>query len=1293
MVRFPFRLLLQAAAAITICVTMMAADPAHAVTKTVCAKSGSEFAFDSSHSSGDTTSGMKAKLSNPAYFGSGGAVAPEDIAFSTLATVDAASLANCTIFIGGGFQENLSAAEGAAILNWVNGGPDRAVIGGCDQATNQTCSIFGRTLTQFASGAGVTLTQNIAYNPLTCGGVGTVNTFGGQASAISTVASDTILATHDGGVQAGNPAATTDDLLDPTFLITADADMFANSGNEATANATDAPSGITDNPTATRPQGVFVLNVFKFTLDGLAGRSANPQCFDSYNDLADLSLTVNASNASPTIGAETVITVTVTNNELAGGSEPNDVEATIPVPAGMTFVAGSASATQGSYDNTTGTWDIGTMAAATTVTLTYRLAPVTAGSPTLLAEITNSGLPDTDSAPNSSFGTDDQDDGLADDDEGQVNFFVPQPFVCDGTLYQIATSNSTLKELTFTDTGSGYTANLTDVDSAGQQVNAGWGFNEVDDLIYGVRSGSRELWRIDSDGVFEQIVTLGASFANGSNAGDVLPNGTMVYKQNNTTWQLADISTPKSPVDLGSINLSTGLNVIDFALNPNDGMIYGVENTSNQLFYVDISGGAGPATPEFFGPSTFTGSYGAAWFDEDGRLYLYDNNSNEISIVNVGSSGSGSGNATVLAVSVDEEGGINDGAYCRGPSPVPLGSIAGTVYSDQNYDDARNGGEPGLGPDILVSLYYDNGTPADPGDDTFIDSVDTAADGSYLFDGMVTNQTYRIEVDEADPELPPNFTIGTPNPLTGVIVTANNTTAGQDFGFDPGAADLSITKTAEDAGGAPISSAQAGDTVIWVLSVTNDGNGIASNVRVSDIIPSGFTYVSDDAPPAGDTYDFALGIWLVNDILVGATETLRITTQANGSGDDTNYAEIISSSLPDPDSDPNTGRLTDDLGDGIPDDDEAAYTVSLGQGGTVLSGQVFLDNGGGGGAAHDAVRNGNEAGTTAATVAIYDGGGTLLATPPLTGNGLWSYTLPVGYSGAVTVSALPVPGVLTISEQTAALPGLSNPDPHDGSITFLPVSGASYTALDIGVVSEPSLTQDQDVGAAAGQTVLLPHVYTATTSADVTFTYSNVSVNPPNAFSAALFEDINCDGAPDTAVSTTRAVVAGETVCLISRVTVSSGAGPGAQLGYTLSATSAFTGTAKNSIAANEDTVSTGGGSQLALQKTVRNVTKGGAEGASNQGDIGDVLEYRIIMSNPGNDPAINITVNDKTPAYTVLSVPIPSPVAVASGVTCSVVTPASNTAGYAGPVEWSCPGTFPPGGTGALTFQVTISP
>ncbi len=66
-----------------------------------------------------------------------------------------------------------------------------------------------------------------------------------------------------------------------------------------------------------------------------------------------------------------------------------------------------------------------------------------------------------------------------------------------------------------------------------------------------------------------------------------------------------------------------------------------------------------------------------------------------------------------------------------------------------------------------------------------------------------------------------------------------------------------------------------GDTIIYTISVTNNGIAQATNVSLTDVLPTGVTYVSD--VPSQGVYENATGIWTIGTIDNGATATLNIS--------------------------------------------------------------------------------------------------------------------------------------------------------------------------------------------------------------------------------------------------------------------------------------------------------------------------------------------------------------------------------------------------------------------------------
>jgi uncharacterized repeat protein (TIGR01451 family) len=83
-------------------------------------------------------------------------------------------------------------------------------------------------------------------------------------------------------------------------------------------------------------------------------------------------------------------------------------------------------------------------------------------------------------------------------------------------------------------------------------------------------------------------------------------------------------------------------------------------------------------------------------------------------------------------------------------------------------------------------------------------------------------------------------------------------------------ADLEIIKSVSD------KAAYNGDIIIWTIIVKNNGAGTAVNAVVTDKLPSGVVYDSDDSH---GSYNSVTGIWNVGDLASGESASLRIYTK------------------------------------------------------------------------------------------------------------------------------------------------------------------------------------------------------------------------------------------------------------------------------------------------------------------------------------------------------------------------------------------------------------------------------
>lgn len=113
--------------------------------------------------------------------------------------------------------------------------------------------------------------------------------------------------------------------------------------------------------------------------------------------------------------------------------------------------------------------------------------------------------------------------------------------------------------------------------------------------------------------------------------------------------------------------------------------------------------------------------------------------------------------------------------------------------------------------------------------------------------------------------------------------------------------DLSVTKAVS----AP--SPLAGDVITFTIIAKNNNTTLgASNVILTDLLPSGYTFIS--ANQAG--YNKSTGVWNIGSLVATGTTTLTISALVNDSGVYNNTASISSNTMPDDVSANNTATAT-----------------------------------------------------------------------------------------------------------------------------------------------------------------------------------------------------------------------------------------------------------------------------------------------------------------------------------------------------------------------------------------------
>jgi len=122
------------------------------------------------------------------------------------------------------------------------------------------------------------------------------------------------------------------------------------------------------------PDGILSIPVGVSDITGLR--------YGITNVVSDMAVTKTIDNPNISVGNNVVFTITVTNN---GASANTGVMVTDLLPAGYSYV--NSTMTTGTYNNGTGTWNIGNMANTATATLTITATVLAAGSYTNTAAV------------------------------------------------------------------------------------------------------------------------------------------------------------------------------------------------------------------------------------------------------------------------------------------------------------------------------------------------------------------------------------------------------------------------------------------------------------------------------------------------------------------------------------------------------------------------------------------------------------------------------------------------------------------------------------------------------------------------------------------------------------------------------------------------------------------------------------------------------------------------------------------------------------------------------------------
>ncbi|MDJ0791011.1 MAG: SdrD B-like domain-containing protein [Acidimicrobiia bacterium] len=639
---------------------------------------------------------------------------------------------------------------------------------------------------------------------------------------------------------------------------------------------------------------------------------------------ADLELAKSVDDATPLRGGQVTFTIDVDN---AGPNDATGVVVEDVLPAGLTFDAYTAS--QGSYDDTTGVWAVGDLAVGLTARLEIT-ATVDTDSPAVnSAAVTAADQVDPDSTPDNDVPTEDDQDAVSITPEPVADLRLAKtadtvvPQIGDTVTFTIDVTNdgpSPAAGVSVSDTLPAGVTYASDTASQGTYDDA-TGSWDVGDLAVGQTETLLIRAVVDVDTVIVNVAEVSAATefdpdstpANGDASEDDYDTATL------SPTPLIDLEVTKS-VDVATPNVGSDVTFTVSVSNAGPSDATGIELT-------DLL----PADLTYVSDSPSVGSY-----DETTGVWT------------VGDLNAGDTESLLITATVTTATAVNNVAQVTAADQVDADSTPDN--DDPTEDDQDSVSVTGQLIDLEVTNTVDRPIVA-PGDTvTFTVTVTnegpSAATGVTLTDVLPPGVTYVS--DTASGAFDPTtgvWTVGSLSPggaasfqivvtvdalgshtAVAQVTTADqpdvDSTPGNDAPGEDDQADATVTATLADVSVTKTTSTgviDLGSAVVFTITVTSEGPDDATGVVVGDDLPAGLLYQS--AVPSQGVFDTITNQWTVGDLAVGQTETLLLTAAGTASGTYTNVAEVVAMDQQDADSTPDNGDASED--------DQASATVQV----------------------------------------------------------------------------------------------------------------------------------------------------------------------------------------------------------------------------------------------------------------------------------------------------------------------------------------------------------------------------
>ncbi|WP_203258932.1 DUF6923 family protein [Hyunsoonleella ulvae] len=251
-----------------------------------------------------------------------------------------------------------------------------------------------------------------------------------------------------------------------------------------------------------------------------------------------------------------------------------------------------------------------------------------------------------------------------------------QPFNCDYNAYLFQYNDVYAIDLA---SGNSY-AVATDITEG--TINAA-AYNPADGYIWGsLSSPSKSIVRIGKD--FSTLVFYVEELpTSGRYIGDVSADGVYYLKGGGTAYYAIDVDPESESYGehIATSNLPLSISIHDWAFNAVDGMLYTVEKKTNILYRIDIE----TETMTNLGVvpilSGLNYTYGAVYFDADGRFYVSANQTGTIYVIQNVQDLTGSNAMESNLFAFGPSSSQNDGARCP-TAPVPQEDCTNGIDDD-----------------------------------------------------------------------------------------------------------------------------------------------------------------------------------------------------------------------------------------------------------------------------------------------------------------------------------------------------------------------------------------------------------------------------------------------------------------------------------------------------------------------------------------------------------------------------------------------------------------------------------